>query len=156
MADASNKEVEQQIAAVVDVLSEIGINEKDTLLVLNKIDRIEDPRRLEQLKARYPEAVGVSAVTGEGIDKLALAVSDALSKSFSDVEIEAGVENGKLVAYLAQHGEIISKRYGDERLFVHCRIPTAHLGRLQNQNPGIEIRPYDKAANQSDAVEDVA
>lgn len=156
VADASNREVEQQIAAVVDVLSEIGINEKDTLLVLNKIDRIEDPRRLEQLKTRYPASVGVSAVTGEGIEKLALAVSDALSKSFSDVEIEAGVDNGKLVAYLAQHGEIISKRYGDERLFVHCRIPTAHLGRLQGQNRDIVIRSYDKATSQSDAVEDVA
>ncbi len=156
VADASNPEVEQQISAVYDVLSEIGIEQKDTLLVLNKIDRIEDYRRLELLQARYPEAVPVSAFTGEGIERLAIAVSDALSKSFSDVEIEASVGNGKLVAYLATNGEIVSKRYGDERLFVHCRIPTAHLGRIQNQNPDVTIRPYDEATSNSDAVGDVA
>nr|WP_233216366.1 GTPase HflX [Blastopirellula marina] len=156
VADASNPEAEQQIAAVYDVLSEIGIEQKDTLLVLNKIDRIEDARRLEQLQARYPGSVAVSAFTGEGSERLAIAVSDALSKSFSDVEIEAAVGNGKLVAYLATNGEIVSKRYGDERLFVHCRIPTAHLGRIQNQNPDVIIRPYGESASPSDAVGDVA
>nr|WP_233200451.1 GTPase HflX [Blastopirellula marina] len=156
IADASNPEVDQQIDAVYDVLAEIGIEKKDTLLVLNKIDRIEDPRSLEQLQARYPQAVPVSAFTGEGGEKLAIAVSDALSKSFSDVEIEAEVGNGKLVAYLATHGEVVSKRYGDERLFVHCRIPTAHLGRIENQNPDAIIRPYNEATSTSDAVGDVA
>nr|WP_234824110.1 GTPase HflX [Bremerella cremea] len=156
VADASNPEAEQQIAAVYDVLSEIGIEQKDTLLVLNKIDRIQDSRRLEQLQSRYPGAVPVSAFTGEGSDRLAIAVSDALSKSFSDVEIEASVGNGKLVAYLATNGEIVSKRYGDERLFVHCRIPTAHLGRIQNQNPDVIIRPYGESSSTSDAVGDVA
>lgn len=156
VADASNPEVEQQIAAVYDVLEEIGIEQKDTLLVLNKIDRIEDSRRLEQLQARYPGSVAVSAFTGEGSERLAIAVSDALSKSFSDVEIEAEVGNGKLVAYLATNGEIVSKRYGDERLFVHCRIPTAHLGRIQNQNPDVVIRPYGEESSPSDAVGDVA
>lgn len=156
IADASNPDVDQQIDAVYDVLAEIGIEKKDTLLVLNKIDRIEDPRRLEQLQARYPQAVPVSAFTGEGGEKLAIAVSDALSKSFSDVEIEAEVGNGKLVAYLATHGEIVSKRYGDERLFVHCRIPTAHLGRIENQHPDATIRPYGESTAASGAVGDVA
>ncbi|GAA4439489.1 GTPase HflX [Bremerella cremea] len=158
VADASNPEAEQQIAAVYEVLEEIGIEQKDTLLVLNKIDRIEDSRQLEQLQARFPRAVPVSAYSGEGLDKLAIAVSDALSKSFSDVEIEAPVENGKLVAYCATHGEIVSKRYGNEKLFVHCRIPTAHLGRIENQNPGVVIRPYaqDFDPAESGAVGDVA
>ncbi|PQO27576.1 GTPase HflX [Blastopirellula marina] len=158
VADASNPEVEQQIAAVYDVLEEIGIEQKSTLLVLNKVDRIEDPRRLEQLLIRFPYAVSVSAVSREGLDKLAIAVSDALSKSFSDVEIEAAVDNGKLVAYLAKNGEIVSKRYGNEKLFVHCRIPTAHLGRIENQNPDAVIRPYQYTSDpeESGAVGDVA
>ncbi len=46
VADASNPAVFDQIAAVYDVLEEIGIEQKDTLLVLNKIDRVADSAHL--------------------------------------------------------------------------------------------------------------
>ena len=55
VADASNPAVFDQISAVYDVLEEIGIEEKDTLLVLNKIDAVQ--RRLEAILNRYPNAV---------------------------------------------------------------------------------------------------
>ena len=75
VVDASNPAALEQIAAVYQVLEELGIREKDTLLVLNQVDAIEEPGTLEILKQRYPHAIPISARTGEGIARLAAAVS---------------------------------------------------------------------------------
>jgi GTP-binding protein HflX len=141
VADASNPAVMEQIAAVYDVLEEIGIEAKDTVLVLNKIDCFDAPERLGSLRARYPNAIPISARTGQGVERLMHAVSDALSRNFQDLDVETGVDNGKLLAYLAAHGEILSRRYHDDRVTVHCRIPERHLGRLRESAISVTERP---------------
>jgi GTP-binding protein HflX len=140
VADGSNPAVYDQITAAYNVLEELGIQRKDTLLVVNKIDALPDRLRLDGILSRYPNAVPISAQTGFGLSNLAAAVSEALSRSFLDVDVEIGVENGRLMAYLAAHGEVLSKKYHDSRVVVHCRIPSQHLGRIQDGSLG--VRPH--------------
>jgi GTP-binding protein HflX len=159
VADISNPAVYDQISAVYDVLREIGIQEKDALLVLNKTDCALAHQQLEGVLKRYPNAVPISARRGEGIDRLAIAVSDALSRSFRDVDVDMGVDNGKLMAYLARHGEILSRQYSGERVTIHCRIPQKFLGRLTAD--GATIRAHDGRGElvtpaAAEAIEDVA
>ncbi len=130
VADASNPNVMDQIHSVYDVLKEIGIEEKDTLLVLNKVDQVEKPSKLTALQDRYKNAICVSAKAGTGFERLHKVVSDALSRSFQDVDIEMDVSNGKLLAFLAAKGEVLSTHFTDDRIKVHCRIPQKYLGRI--------------------------
>ena len=145
VADASSPSVHEQISAVYEVLEELEIEAKDTLLVVNKIDKPMAAVQLDRILARYPHAVPVSAATGEGFDRLAQTVSDALSRTFQDVDIETTVDNGRLLAYLAAHGEIVSTRYGDQSVLVHCRIPQKYLGRIKD--PNTLIHPHEVASN---------
>ena len=157
VADGGNAAVYDQIAAAYNVLEEIGIRQKDMLLVINKTDAMPGRARLEGLLGRYPNAVPISARTGDGLPQLATAVSDALSRSFLDVDIEMGVENGRLMAYLEAHGEVLSKKYHDARAIVHCRIPQRYLGRIEED--GIVIRRHQEGGGRqpfSETVEDVA
>jgi GTP-binding protein HflX len=140
VADASNPAAYEQIATVFKVLEELGIEAKDTLLVLNKVDALQDRSRLEGLRDRYPNAIAISARKRQGLDQLALAVSDALSHSFVDVDVETGVGNGRLLAYLAAQGEVLSKHYNDSRVTVHCRLPQQTVGAIREE--GTEIRPH--------------
>ncbi|MCI0492320.1 MAG: GTPase HflX [Planctomycetes bacterium] len=140
VADASNPATLRQIAAVYEVLEELGIREKDTILVLNQIDAIEEGGSAEMLQQRYPAAIPISARTGQGLPRLAAAVSDALSQHFLDVDVETGVDNGRLLAYLAQHGEILSRTYAEERVSVHCRMPRKFLGRISPAETVIRLR----------------
>ncbi len=149
MADAANPAVYEQIDAAYKVLEEIDIRQKDTLLVINKIDALPDRSRLDGLLGRYPSAIPISAASGAGLRELAAAVSDALSRSFLDVDVEMGVDNGRLLAYLASHGEILSKKYLDERVSVHCRISAPLLSRLHED--GVVIR--DRRRPSGDAAE---
>lgn len=133
VADASNPAVRDQITAVSQVLHELEIDEKNTILVLNKIDSVEHRARVEGLRDRYPNAVLVSARTGDNMARLAAAVSEALSRSFLDVDVETGVDNGRLLAFLAARGEILSRRYNGERVTVHCRLPQKHLAHIEQE-----------------------
>jgi GTPase len=144
VADASNPAVCDQIGAVYKVLQEIGIQEKDTLLVLNKMDQLPSPSHGNAVLNRYPGAIPISAKRQLGFDALAYRVSDALSRTFRDVDVETGVENGRLMAYLAAHGEILSRRFSERRVILHCRIPQKYLGRIAAAET--VVQPRDGAA----------
>jgi GTPase len=143
VADASNPQAFEQINSVFRVLQELHIEEKDALLVLNKVDsaRRED---IDALLTRYPNAVPISAKSGQGMAQLAAKVSDALSRNFLDVDIETRVDNGRLLAYLAAHGEVLSQRYQDNRVTVHCRLSRSHLGRIHEADT--VVRPHTNGA----------
>lgn len=137
VADATHFEVEKQIAAANSVLESIGIREKDTILLLNKIDSLpeEDIQRLLNL---YPLAVPISAATGLGLQHLTAAVSDALSREFVEAEITFPIENGRIPAFLAAEGEILEKSYTETTGTFRCRIPQSALGKAQAQLTGIK------------------
>jgi len=146
VADAANPMVYEQIAAVYKVLEELGIEEKDTLLILNKIDAIEHRGELDKLRFHYPHALAISARSGTGLSQLSAAVSQALSRDFMDVDVETGVENGKLLAFLAAHGEVLSKRFDENRVTIHCRIPRHYLVRIQEPNTTVREHPLNGRA----------
>jgi GTP-binding protein HflX len=141
VADASHPAALEQIAAVYDVLKELGIEEKDALLVLNKIDRVADPTQLAAIRNRYPSAVEISAKTGAGLPRLAAAVSDALSQDFLDLDIHCDSSDGRLLAFLAKYGEILSRTFVGDRAAIHVRIGRAHLGRLR-ESSHVELHPH--------------
>lgn len=155
VADASSPVAYEQIASVYGVIEELGIQAKDTLLVLNKIDAVQGRGKLDALLDRYPNALPISARTRQGLDKLAGAVSAALSRNFLDVDIETGAGNGRLLAYLAAHGEVLSKQYADSRVVVHCRIAEKHLRPIVGDET--LVRPHRNGApSRSEGIEGVA
>jgi GTP-binding protein HflX len=149
VADASNPAALDQIAAVYKVLEELGIRQKDTILVLNQIDAVHEPGTLDMLRTHYPSAIPISARTGEGLSRLAAAVSDALTHHFLDVDIETDVANGRLLAYLAKHGEILSRTYANDRVSIHCRMPRKSLGQISPQEAQIKLRGTNGRADQN-------
>ena len=162
VADASNPAVFDQISAVNEVLEELEIDAKDALLVLNKTDAVPSSV-VDAILRRYPNGIPISAYSGEGIELLSHKVSDALSRTFLDVDVELKVSDGKTMAYLADKGEVLSRRYEDERVIMHCRIAEKYIGRAEEA--AIRITPHRvheaaehvQAADESPAsMEDVA
>jgi GTP-binding protein HflX len=150
VADASSPLVDAQIAAVRGVLAELEVDEKAALLVLNKIDAVTDPAARSSLINRYPLAICVSARTGEGLAALEQATSTSLSRGFRDVDVSTDPGNGRLLAWLNAHGEVLSRHFVDDRVTVHCRLPAALLGRIPPEEavvlPHRGPAPVDPAA----------
>ncbi|TWU41263.1 GTPase HflX [Novipirellula aureliae] len=139
VADASSPVVFDQITAVYNVLKELGIEEKNTLLVLNKIDAIQSAAVLTRVLDRYPNAIPVSAISKKGLVQLQEAVGEALGREFYDIEVDVHPGDGKLLSYLEAKGEVLSREYGDETTTFHLRIPAGAMGPVHRD--AVEIRP---------------
>ncbi len=154
VADASNPQVLEQITAVYKVLEEIGIEQKDTLLVLNKIDQSDSPEQLERVLDRYPLAVPVSAVTGKGLPDLSDAVGRALGSEFLDLEVDVDPSNGKLLSHLAATGEVLSQIVDEHVITVHVRMPARAMGEVKRTAMAIRGLPEERGLPEDSAQAD--
>jgi GTP-binding protein HflX len=123
VVDASHPEAERQIHTVNKVLDEIGVATDNMLLVLNKVDAVEDQSLIDVLRAHHPDTVTVSAAKRIGIDKLIPEVASRLGEGYVKAEIETSVGNGKLLAFLETHGDITDRTYEENRVTIACRMP---------------------------------
>ncbi len=146
IADASSPTVFNQISAVYEVLKELGIEEKDTLLVLNKIDAIRNPAVLNRVLDRYPNAIPVSARSRKGLTELIEGVGEALGREFLDIEVDVDPSDGRLLAYLAARGEVLSRECADALIKVRVRMPSGAMGPVQKS--AVAVRPADFATSE--------
>jgi GTP-binding protein HflX len=110
VVDASHAEAEGQVVAVDRVLAEIEADAVPRLLVLNKADAI-DRDDLAGLEARFPEAVTVSAVTGEGIEELVERIATAIPPAWRLAEATVPYERADLVALAHREGEVLKEEH---------------------------------------------
>lgn len=140
VVDASHPEAEEQIRTVNQVLDEIGVNRDNMLLVLNKIDAVAERSLVDVLRAHHSETVTISAGKRIGIDNLVQEVAARLGEGYIHAEIETDVGNGRLLSYLAAHGEVVDRTYtSDERVTVECRLPRKFVDSIQSEN-GTTVR----------------
>ncbi len=78
VVDASQPALDEHLEAVEALLDELQVRERPTILVLNKMDRVESDKSLEHLMVSRPRVVAVSAATGKGIESLLAAIETAL------------------------------------------------------------------------------
>lgn len=140
VVDASSEQAEEHIKAVNAVLEELECDKKPTILVLNKIDRIEDRSKLHLLTALHPKAVAVSGLTGEGIPELEDAVMNALAADFAEAEVVTHSGNGRVLAFLNANAEIYRQEFRDEsnEVVVRCHLPKHLLHHIEG--PAVKVR----------------
>jgi len=129
VVDASAPTVDQQIAAVRDVLREIGAAELPELVVVNKLD-VAGPEAVDEVLAAHPGAVAVSAATGEGVDKLREVLVERLQALDRIVELSVPYERGDVMAALHREGEVLVEIHGDRETRVRARIPEEDVSRF--------------------------
>jgi GTP-binding protein HflX len=132
VVDASAPEPKrvEQIAAVETVLHEIGADELPVELVLNKIDAVaaEDARRLSN---RYPEALHVSGLTGEGLDALRERIAERFAERFEPVRLLLPYdEGGKLNELYALGAPIEEREDTGDGVLVLARLPRREIRRF--------------------------
>jgi len=131
VVDAAHPDPEGQIAAVHAVLADIpGAREVPELVVLNKAD-LAEPETLARLRSRHPDAVVVSARTGEGLEILRLAIEDRLPRPGVAVDVVIPYERGDLVSRVHHDGEITSAEHVPEGTALRARVSEALAAELR-------------------------
>ena len=127
VVDGSDPDPDGQIQAVREVLDDIGTGQQPELLVANKTDAA-DSDVLARLRAGHPDAVFVSARTGEGVDELCAAVESRLPAPHERVDVLIPWNRGDLVDRIHRYGEIESDEYLENgtRLVARVHADLAH------------------------------
>jgi GTP-binding protein HflX len=128
-ASAPEGRLEDQIAAVSNVLAEIGAAALPTEIVLNKVDAL-DPLARRRLRNRFPGALQVSALTGEGLPELRSRIAERFADRFEAVRLLIPHADGARLAELYELGAPIEERLDlTEGVLVVARLPAAHVAR---------------------------
>ena len=110
--------------AVDEVLEEIHADESPRVLVLNKADAIDDERRRE-LAFRHPDAVVVSALTGENLEGLGERIAAEFERTLTDVALLVPYSEGATLSDLHDvAGDELSRTDTAEGVLVTARLPT--------------------------------
>ena len=116
--------------AVEALLSEIGADDLPRELVLSKIDRV-DPLGRRRLANRFPDALHVSALTGEGLDELRARLAARFADRFEQVQLLLPYQEGAALAELYASGAPIDERVdGPDGVLVRARLARADLARF--------------------------
>jgi len=127
VVDISHPQAEEQIQAVNSVLAEIGASNKSTLMVFNKMDRLNGNGALNRLQEKFPHAVGISAMTGEGISNLLAEIGTQLRPKREFLEVRVPHGESAVIARLHAVGEVVSRSYRGTKAKFKVRIPPHHL-----------------------------
>jgi GTPase len=126
VADASARDVEEQVAAVRDVLAEIGAGEIPELLVLNKVDLLSEVERA-RIGRMFPDGVFVSALEGDSLDLLAVRLEETLPAPPIEVELMVPYERQDVVARLYEEADVAAAEPKDSGTFLKVRVDERQL-----------------------------
>ncbi len=130
VVDSGHAQLREQMRAVNEVLGEIGATEAPQLLVFNKIDAIARDD-LARLKARWPRAVFVSGLAGEGLETLRERVGDEAARGARLLELLLPYTRGDLVQMAHSSGQIIREEHTGEGTRMAVRVPLAIAERFE-------------------------
>jgi GTPase len=138
--DISHADSEAQSEDVEKILAELDIAERaDRVIeVWNKLDRIDKSARaiLEEDQAGESSApIAVSALTGEGIDRLILAIEDKLARGRALVDLTLDSADGQGLHWLYEHGEVMSRHDDESAIHLTVRVAPDQVDRVKRRFP---------------------
>jgi GTP-binding protein HflX len=129
-ASAPDIRLDEMVDAVDAVLKEIGAGELPVEIVLNKVDSVDALRR-RRLENRFPGALQVSALTGQGIPELREQIAARFADRFEPVRLLVPYDEGSVLAELYALGRPIDERSDrPDGVLVRARLTERELRRF--------------------------
>ncbi len=126
---STDEQLTTEMAAADRVLDEIGAGDKPRLLVMNKIDLLDEEARAEARIAR-PDAIPVSAATGEGLDRLRAEMERAFEQTMTPIELLIPYSEGARLHDLHEIAGRIDREDGPDGVLVKTRLPRGEVHRF--------------------------
>jgi GTPase len=136
--DTNHPDSEPQRRDVLGVLAELGLGasiESGLIEVMNKIDLVDLTTResLENHAVRNSHRVALSAITGEGCEAFLALVDRRLANEVRAVRLDIPLTDGKTLAWVYRHGEVLGRRDDGEAAHLSVRLSEADIARLRHQ-----------------------
>ena len=123
VVDLSHPRVDERIEAVNNVTKELGAFGKQTLMVFNKIDALQNPELADVYRDRYPGSVAISARTGAGMAALVQALEDELGSWRLRSGFRVPLTEAGLIAEIHRIGHVLELHYEGEFALIVAHVP---------------------------------
>ncbi len=122
---------EDQIRVVQETLEDLGAADKTTLLVFNKIDRLNDRSIISALSEKYPQSVCISAMRGINIVSLKEKIQQLVNTEFVEETIVIPQSDPRLISAIYDFAEVLDRSYEDNSVHLIVRVPRKDLEHLR-------------------------
>ena len=139
VVDVSNPLAMVQARSCLAVLEEMGLDPNLATTLLNKVDRLKDQTALQTAQTLFPNALPVSAATGQGLDRLVEEVTKIALGEETEVLIRTASSNGKLLNLLKAQGNLTHREYSDGFVEIKAEVPARLVDRLRQMGAEVEI-----------------
>ncbi|MFT6243218.1 MAG: GTP-binding protein HflX [Akkermansiaceae bacterium] len=129
--DASSDEIVDHYHTTRKVLGELAADDKRVILVLNKVDKVEDPAILNGLRAEFPGAFETSAVTGQGLEELTAKFTDILADRVKKLSYRVPQSRGDISGLLHREGKVLETEYEGNDILLTVMVPKNLEGQLE-------------------------
>jgi GTP-binding protein HflX len=130
VVDLSHPRIDEQMAAVDAVIKELDAFGKQTLIVFNKIDNVENADLAETYVKRFPGSVAISARTGESIGTLVQALQEALGSWRLRSHFRIPTNESALLAEIHRVGHVVELQYEGDDAVIVAHVPPHLEARL--------------------------
>lgn len=131
VVDVAHPLFEEQILAVEDVLKQLHADGKQTLMVFNKIDVLNNDFVLKRYVERYSHSVGISALMGEGMDDFFALLENMLKTWLLRVKLRLPQSEGALLAEIHRIGHVLELKYDKNDVLLTANIPPQLQGKVE-------------------------
>jgi len=139
VVDVADHRSVQQTRTVMQVLDEIGATEPARQVVLNKVDALKHNADLLVLEKAYPDAIQLSAKTGEGIDSLIERVRRIEAGTVQELTLSLDAAEGKAIHYLENRADVLDRQYENQRVMMQVRIGQRQLDQLRSIGETLQL-----------------
>tara|TARA_Y100000814_G_scaffold144922_1_gene105344 strand:- start:265 stop:1542 length:1278 start_codon:yes stop_codon:yes gene_type:complete len=131
LIDISSSETSIHIKTTEAVLSEIGANENPSLIVFNKIDKLETNETRERFELLYPEAIFISAETGGGLELLKSRISKSLNARLRPTKLMIPHDRYDVISQLHASGGIRHSKSEEDGVQIEGLFPPSLKGVIE-------------------------
>ena len=130
VVDASNENATMQIAVVERLLEELGTTSKNTILVLNKQDKVTGSSRINTMG--YTSVCEISAVTGTGIPELLEKITEGFKERLREITLLIPYNDGWVIPYIHTNGQVLEQEYLENGISVKAVVKVDKISKLED------------------------
>ncbi|MBX3058016.1 MAG: GTPase HflX [Anaerolineae bacterium] len=123
VVDATHPHVVAQVESVEDTLAELEVDHLPMVVALNKIDQLPADSDIETILDLTVPTVRISALTGEGMEALLLAIEAAMVALLTPISVLLPYQRGDLLSMMYERGQVDSEEHGQDGVRVYGRLP---------------------------------
>ena len=130
--DASSPQVIEHLDTINEVLTDLEADKNTSLIVLNKIDTVNEDNRIAYLKRKFPDGILISAKNHLRIDNLLESIKEIIDKGFTTADVRFSFNQAKETAEAQNGVTVLEREYDEDGVHLKIRGPIKRIKQILN------------------------